>query len=87
MRGLEYMVDIPTKKEAVSQPDPIKDFTTELPVIDKIIIEECVILIPKHLSREAFEKRIDPVLHAYFNVKEFIPKGQKAVEKRSDLYG
>jgi hypothetical protein len=82
------MVDI-DKRSAVPTPDPIKDFTVtpEIPAIDKLVIDELVILIPKHISQETFESRIDPVLHAYFKVKEFIPKGSNLPEKKSNLYG
>lgn len=68
-------------------PDPIKDFTAELPSLDKIVIEEFVAMIPKHISKEIWEKRIDPVLHAYFNVKESIPKGSSIPDKKVELYG
>ena len=67
--------------------DPIKDFTTELPAVDKMVIDEFVVLIPKHISKEIFESRIDPVLHSYFNVKETIPKGATVAEKKVNLYG
>lgn len=68
--------------EQPKQSDPIKDFT-DIPVIDKFVIDDFVVLIPKHISKETFEARIDPVLHAYFNVKETIPKGQKEPEKKA----